>query len=88
MKRKINRQADELFFAVNTNDFNSVKKLAAKGVDVNARDEGGSTPLMRAAVNGNTDVAKLLLDHGADVNVQDRHGWSALHFAAQKYDEV
>ena len=30
----------------------------------------GISPLMLAAMNGHTQAAKLLLDHGADINAQ------------------
>jgi len=46
----------------------SARNLIAKGADVNARDKDGNTPLMRAVSLGNTKVAKLLIDNGADVN--------------------
>jgi len=32
----------------------------------------GITPLHDAAVNGQTEIVRLLLDHGADVTVVDR----------------
>ena len=34
----------------------------------------GKTTLMYAAENGNTDIVKTLIDHGADVNHQDIRG--------------
>jgi len=43
---------------------------------VNAADE---TPLMMAALRGQLDGARLLLDRGAAVN---RPGWTPLHYAA------
>lgn len=40
------------------------------------------TPLMHAAYKGKTDMCKLLLQHGADVNCnQHEHGYTALMFA-------
>ena len=32
------------------------------------------TSLMVAAINGNTEVVKLLLEYGADVNIKDNEG--------------
>lgn len=41
------------------------------------------TPLMHAAYKGRTDVCRLLLQHGADVNCnQHEYGYTALMFAA------
>lgn len=39
-------------------------------------------PLMAAAAYGHRNVLNLLLDRGADMGVQDEHGWTALHHAA------
>jgi ankyrin repeat protein len=42
----------------------------------------GTTPLMRAAKNGDAAALRLLLDHGADVNLRQKNGTTALMFAA------
>ena len=34
----------------------------------------GETSLMLAAWRGNTDVVKLLLEHGADINAKNKYG--------------
>ena len=49
-----------------------------------AREDNNKTVLMYAVWVGNTDAVKYLLDKGADVNVQDTGGASALHLAAWK----
>ena len=43
---------------------------------------GGSTLLDYAASDGHKDIAELLLEHGADVNAEDRFGFRPLHWAA------
>jgi len=42
----------------------------------------GTTPLMRAAKNGDAPTIRLLLEHGADVNARQKNGTTALMFAA------
>jgi uncharacterized protein len=42
----------------------------------------GSTPMMRAAKNGDTAAIRLLLEHGADPNLRQKNGTTALMFAA------
>jgi hypothetical protein len=39
-------------------------------------------PLHWAAANGETEVARMLLDHGIEVNTQCKSGWTALYWAA------
>ena len=34
----------------------------------------GETSLMHAAWNGHTDIVKIFLENGADVNIQDNDG--------------
>jgi len=38
--------------------------LIAKGADVNAKGDGGTTPLDRAIINDETEIADLLRKHG------------------------
>lgn len=58
--------------AASSNHIELVRLLLAKGAGVNTADEGGFTALMAAASNGDRNAAmvKLLLGHGAAVNVK------------------
>jgi ankyrin repeat protein len=53
--------------------------VAAKGLQVDAENAGGETPLMMAALRGNEEIALALLARGA---APHRPGWSPLHYAA------
>lgn len=48
-----------------------------------AKDEDGYTPLHRACYNNNVEIAKLLIQYGADVNARTEFGWTPLHSAAK-----
>ncbi len=73
---------DTLHTAVRSGDGNTVNKLLDSGADANARDEMGSTPLIEAAWAGNVEIARSLLQHGADVNAAHREAEStALEYA-------
>jgi len=58
--------------------------LAHPGLDVNALNANGETPLMLAALKGRLDWAKALVWRGAQVN---REGWTPLHYACSGPDE-
>ncbi|MCA7010841.1 ankyrin repeat domain-containing protein [Wolbachia endosymbiont of Tribolium confusum] len=57
--------------------------LKAKGINVNAADQDGKTPLHFAAENSHVDIVKLLIEKGADVNAAGQDGRTPLHFAAE-----
>jgi ankyrin repeat protein len=52
-------------------NIDAVKKHLAAGADVNARNDGGFTPLHYAAMDNRKEVVELLIDKGADVNAKD-----------------
>jgi len=52
--------------------------------DVNSRSfQGASTPLSLASEKGHVDLARMLIDLGADVSAQTDDGWTALHLASE-----
>ncbi|KAK3258908.1 hypothetical protein CYMTET_32069 [Cymbomonas tetramitiformis] len=52
----------------------------------NDRGKDGQTPLICAAARGLSKIAELLLANGAEPNMTDKCGYTALHFAALKDD--
>jgi uncharacterized protein len=50
----------------------------APNIDLNAITADGETPLMMAVFTGQTELAILMIDKGADVN---KPGWTPLHYA-------
>ena len=60
-----------------------IRASAEAGV-LDARDAEGDTALHLTHDNGNTDVMRLLLDAGADPNVQNNDGQTLLHHMAEE----
>lgn len=63
------------------NDNILVKYFINNGLDVNARNFLGKTPLFNAVTNGNRWVIRTLIDNGSDTNVIANDGTSLLHCA-------
>lgn len=73
----------DLHTAVISDNMEAVKQHIAAGSDLNVRDPfGGSSPLISAAVFGKTEMAKVLIEAGVDLNFQNSDGSTALHTAA------
>ena len=51
---------------------------------INMADDQGITPLLHAAMNGDLETTKLLVEMGADMNSTAYSGDSALHLASEK----
>jgi ankyrin repeat protein len=52
---------------------------AHPGLDINAANSANETPLMMAALRGNLEWTRKLLERGARLH---QEGWSAVHYAA------
>jgi ankyrin repeat protein len=82
-QRAIERCPDSLVRAVEQDRYDAVAVLIELGFDVNARSR--TAPLHEAAMRGNLEVIRLLLDHGADPNIHDTGydatpaGWAEHH---------
>jgi ankyrin repeat protein len=72
------------------NDPRFVRLLLDHGADPNIRErEDGNTPLHLASQNGRTEIARLLVEHGASVEVQDNLGRTPLDVASWwRHDEI
>ena len=72
-------------YAARAGAIDAVRALADAGADLNAADPDGTTPLILAIVNAKFDTAVALLEKGANPNLQDQMGMSALYAAVDMH---
>jgi uncharacterized protein len=71
-----------LHLAARQGYMDTVQAVIKAGADVNQLTAGDkSSPLLIATINGHFDVAKYLLDHGADPNLASENGATPLYGA-------
>jgi len=75
-----------IFKAIKENDLKTLREEAADKAKINMRSEKDElTPLMYAAHKGRVEATRLLLELGADANLQDVLGNSALHHSTKAF---
>ncbi|XP_058807424.1 ankyrin repeat domain-containing protein 13D isoform X2 [Phymastichus coffea] len=57
------------------------KELAAKQHDIELHDNRGRTPLMLAVTLGHIEASRVLLQHDANINTENKQGWSVVQEA-------
>lgn len=79
----VTHPSGSLIDAVNSNDLAQVTNILQEdsNYNINEVNELYESPLLIATHNNQTDVAKVLIDYGADVNLQDKIEDSAYLYA-------
>ncbi len=56
------------------------------GMDINAQDNEGVTPLMKNVLTGNTKMVERLIERGADLSLRDNAGQTVLDYAREQVE--
>ncbi len=80
----VGSDVDTLYWAAGDGNTAQVLALLDSGVDVNGRTSDSSYALNRAAVFNKAEIVRILLERGADPNVQNSEGDTPL-ICATKY---
>ncbi|MHC4679204.1 MAG: ankyrin repeat domain-containing protein [Planctomycetota bacterium] len=80
MKLLVEKGADipTIHLAAFVGSLGKLRSFVQAGTDVDAKDEDGRTPLLRAIVSKHVDAVKFLIEAGADVNRRDEQGYVPL----------
>ncbi len=73
-----------LMYAIRAGCYSCVEQLVAAGADINFPTPEGITPLMLALDNSHNEVAKFLMDKGANLDVWDWWGRTPLWIAVDR----
>lgn len=77
----------QLNVAISKGDLGKVQQLVEIGVDVNKKDERGTTPLMYAILFNQPQIVSYLIRNGADCNAKDLKGNSIADYAEKSKSE-
>ena len=91
MKRSKDIYIGPLYYASMLGIFETIKYLLGCGMDINTSGGSFGSPLQAAAYSGHTDSVRLLLDHGADVdllNLKSGYGNALQAAAARGHQDV
>ncbi len=58
--------------------------LDQRNIEIGRKDNGRVTALHQAAISGDIEITKKLIEQGANIFEKDAEGENALHFAASE----
>lgn len=87
-KKRDELHLDRLISACSKGDLDRARAIFTEyGIDVNIGDHDRRRPIHLAACGGHIDLIEFLIDHTADVNVEDSRGGTALSDALRHGEE-
>jgi ankyrin repeat protein len=90
VKKNDDKDTVALISAASLGKTDRVLTMLNRGVNANEREpvKGGKTALIRAIMSKNINTVKALLDHGADVHLQDGWGRHPMYFCHTSTVEI
>lgn len=79
--RTATEEAELLIIAARTNDTAQIRSLLDDGIKVDVQDGEGMTALGWAIKRRNAGAATLLIEAGADSEIEARDGWTPMSLA-------
>ncbi len=76
------RKETLLHIAARNNQLEMVKLLINKGLNVNAVNQAGNTPLHLSVFSGSYVLVAFLFEHGADYQIRNQRGRTALEYVS------
>ena len=77
-----------LLTATRHGNLQEVKRILQEGADINQRFNGGQAPIITASLYNDLNAIEYLVEQGADKDVTNSIGMSALHYAVCTHDEI
>lgn len=82
-------KAVRLMKALHDGDDQIFRKLVSEDPKAaNLKGQGGATPLMQAVLDGDSSSVRFLLDNGADPNIRNEAGATALMWAVDDFEKT
>ena len=79
----------DIFSFARHGHYKEIEKLFLEGINPDSKDKFGNTLLIISAQNNNKRILKICLRYGAQINMQNIMGNTALHFAKEYgYDDI
>lgn len=72
-----------LHYASRLPDSTDIVELILNKIDVNAKNTGGGTAALQAAMRNNVEILSLLIKNNADISILDVEGRHLWHYASQ-----
>ncbi|ATX81786.1 serine/threonine-protein phosphatase 6 regulatory ankyrin repeat subunit A [Mariprofundus ferrinatatus] len=83
-----NNEQESWFNSAKEGDLKSLQQTLESGFEINSTDQNGNSALHYASQGAHLDVMRFLIEHGADLNLQNSRLSTPLHLTAKNIDAI